>query len=442
MAKPKTALILGGGLAGLTCAYELARAGVAVTVLEKEATVGGLARNFQHDGGKFDLGGHRFFTDKPELLAWLRELLADDLLEVPRKSRIRLHGRYFDYPLRAINALSGFGLRETARILADFSLAAMQRALSGAQDLSLEDWVTRRFGRRLYEIYFQPYSQKTWGLPCDQISAVWAAQRIQLLGLADAERQALAPTRRAPKTYAEKFWYPTQGIGVIGETLAAKIEQLGGRVLTATPVQRLVAHRDRIVEVVAAGEARAAELVISTMPLPVLGGWLGAPAAALARLRYRAVRCLYLLLDRERVTDDTWLYFPEAELPFGRSHEPRNWAPALAPPTGTSLVLEFFCNEGDELWSRDEDELAARCAADLTRLGLIERDEMRGHHGARVADAYPVFTVGFQRPLKAVTDHLASFANLRVLGRTGAYRYDNMDQVIDAALVLAREVAR
>lgn len=442
MAKTKSALILGGGLAGLTCAYELARAGVAVTVLEKEDTVGGLARNFQRDGGKFDLGGHRFFTDKPELLAWLRDLIDDDLLEVPRKSRIRLFDRYFDYPLRAANALSGFGLRETARILADYTKVRLQRALSGSADLSLEDWVTRRFGRRLYEIYFQPYSQKIWGMPCDQISAVWAKQRIQLLSLADAVRQALGPQRNAPKTYADKFWYPAQGIGVIGETLAAKIAALGGRILTGTAVQSVVVRRGRLVEAVAGGETFRGDLVVSTIPLPLLGALTGAPADAIGRLRYRGIRCLYLLLAREQVTDDTWLYFPEAELLFGRSHEPRNWAPALAPPTGTSLVLEFFCDEGDALWSRDEAELAERSAADLARLGLIEIDEVRGHHSARVADAYPVFTVGFQRPLKAVTEHLTAIANLRLLGRTGAYRYDNMDQVIDAALTLAREVTR
>jgi len=440
LAAPRSALILGAGLAGLTCARELARAGVAVTVLEKLPVVGGLARNVSFQGARFDLGGHRFFTPKPELVAWLRELVGDDLRQVGRKSRILLNGRYFDYPLRLFNALSGFGLAGSTRIVADYAAARARRALSAGEDVSFEDWVGRRYGRRLYDIYFRPYTEKVWGLSCREISAEWAAQRIQLLSLTDAVVRAMWRRDDGPKTYAQSFWYPNGGIGMISEALAARVRELGGVVRNGCAVQSIAVDRGRVTEVVADGETWRADVVISTIPLTVLGRLVDAPPEALAGLSYRAIRCIYLLLAMPRVTDDTWLYFPEADVVFARSHEPRNWGADLAPPGGTSLCLEIFCNEGDELWRRDEKELAARCIDDLARLGLIAADRVTGVFGEHVPHAYPVFRVGFRQPLQAVLDHVRRCENLHLLGRTGAYLYYNMDQVAEAAMTLARQL--
>ncbi len=440
MTAPRTALILGAGLAGLTCAHELTRAGVAVTVLEKLPVVGGLARNVSYGGGRFDLGGHRFFTPKQELVDWLRGLVGDSLRQVGRKSRIRLGGRYFDYPLRPFNALSGFGLAGSARILADYAASRLRRALTTGEEVSFEDWVVRRFGRRLFDIYFGPYTEKVWGLSCREISAEWAAQRIQLLNLSDAVVRALWRREDGPKTYAQSFWYPAGGIGVIGETLAACVREAGGVVRTDCAVERVTVRDGRVAEVAAGGENWSADVVISTIPLTQLGHLVGAPADALSLLSYRAIRCVYLVLAMPQVTDDSWIYFPERGIVFGRSHEPRNWGADLAPPGGTSLCLEVFCHEGDEVWQCDERELAARCIDDLARLGLIQAAQVTGAFSEHVPHAYPVYRVGFRQPLRAVLDHVQTVGNLHVLGRTGAYRYHNMDQVAEAALDLARKL--
>lgn len=439
MAKPRSALILGGGLTGLTCADELTKAGVRVTLLEKQPVLGGLARNVEFGGGCFDLGGHRFFTGDRAMLDWLFDLLGDRLLEVPRRSRIRLAGRYFDYPLRPFNALFGFGARRSARIIADYLQAAWRRRLGGGSDVSLEDWVRGRFGSAMYDLYFRPYSEKVWGLPCAQISAEWAAQRIQLLNLTDAVRRALLPIRR-PSTYAACFWYPRGGIGVIAEKLAARVRDRGGEILTAREVTALEHSGGRIASVVAGGESRSADVVISTLPLTDLARMLQTPGERLADLSYRALRCVFLTIDASRVSDDSWLYFPESDVRFSRSHEPRNWDPGMAPPGKTSLCLEFHCHQGDELWRLDAAQLAALCREDLARLGLVDAAWIEAAHCESVTHAYPVFRVGFREKLAAVLAWLAACDNLHPVGRTGAYRYENMDQVAASAIALVRRL--
>ncbi|MDP8222833.1 MAG: FAD-dependent oxidoreductase [Candidatus Lernaella stagnicola] len=441
MSRPKTVLILGGGLAGLTCADELARRGVEVTVLEAGPVVGGLARNVQiHDAG-FDLGGHRFFTENPNMMTWLRSLLGDNLLEIGRKSRIRLNGRFFDYPLRPLNALGNFGFKGAAKVLTDYAGAAIRSHLAPTvSDLSLEDWVTRRFGRELYEVYFRPYSEKVWGIPCREISAEWAAERIQLLGLGDAIFRALRPAGK-PKTYASRFWYPRGGIGVIANTLAERIRAGGGKVLTGHRVTQIDTADGKVKSVLVGKKRFAADLVVSTMPLTEIGRLTGAPQQALSRLSFRSLRCVFLIIDQPRVTEDTWLYFPESDLSFGRCHEPRNWDPGMAPPGRTSLCLEVFCNEGDEIWRRKADELVAACADDLDAVGLVPRGRVIAGDSIAVANAYPVFRVGFRGPLEEVLASVTALSNLRLTGRTGAYRYENMDVVAERAIALAREVA-
>jgi len=437
LAKPRAVLILGGGLAGLACADRLAAAGVAVTVLEKLPDVGGLARSIRFAGATFDLGGHRFFTEKPALLAWLRGVVGDGLREVERRSRILLRGRFFDYPLRPFNALSNFGARDSARIVADYLRCAVRRRRRAPRESSFEEWIVNRFGPLLFETYFRPYTEKTWGLPCAEISAEWASERIQLLNLADAVWRTL-PLVPRPKTYATKFWYPTGGIGVVGERLAARLAAHGGTIVGDATVESLRVRDGRVAGVVANGRAYEADAVISTLPLTALCRMLGAPdEATLSRLSYRAIRCVCLVIDGARVTDDTWLYFSEAGVVFGRSHEPGNWDPTLAPPSGTSLCLEVFCNEGDDLWRRDEAELVDACVRDLRRLGLLRHGgEIQGRC-VNVPHAYPVFRVGYRDAPRAALVAVAAVGNLHVVGRTGAYRYENMDQVAEAAIALA-----
>lgn len=448
--------ILGGGLAGLAAGHALARAGRTVAVFERDAQVGGLARTVEHRGQRFDLGGHRLLTDNARVRDLVREVVREPLLQVPRSSKILLRGRYVDYPLRPLGALSGFGPLASLRALGGYVAAQLAHRVRPRPLETLEDWVVRHYGRPLFETFFKPYSEKVWGLDCDQISADWVAQRIQGLTLGAALRRALLPPADAgPRTLTSEFLYPARGIGSIAEGLRAAIAARGGQVLAQSPVMRLV-HRAGRIEYLEArlGERRerchAAEFV-SSLPLPRLAQLLSPAApravlAAAARLRYRDLLLVAVRLARERATDQTWIYVPGREYAFGRLHEPKNWSRQMGVAGESLLVAEHFCSRGDALWRSDDDTLVGRCADELASLGLIARAEALDGRVVRVPNAYPAFEVGYGRAAAAVTEYLAGFANLQPIGRTGAFRYFNMDHAIESGLdaadaIIARSAA-
>ncbi|MCB9476062.1 MAG: FAD-dependent oxidoreductase [Deltaproteobacteria bacterium] len=427
-------VILGGGVAGLTCADALAHRGHEVTVLEALPEVGGLARNIDVDGFLFDIGGHRFFTDKPYIIEWLETLMGDELLTVERKSRILLGGKFHHYPLKPVNALFGMGLaRSFAIILGYLKTALFERG--GRQD-NFEEWVVARFGRPLYDIYFGPYTAKAWGVEPTRISADWAAQRIQLLSLTDAVRKALMNFGpNSPRTYASRFWYPKRGIGRIPVKLAERVRERGGRILLQSPAVKLERENGIYRVTTSQGETIEAERIISTIPVPILCRLLGDEGMNGA-LEYRCLRCVFLKIDRPRVTDDTWVYIPERDVIFGRIHEPKNWSSQMVPDGRTSLCLEIFCGEGDEIWDLPGEELYRRCALDLERLGFIKADEVVDGSDLKVKNAYPVFLVGYRDVLDATFRRLSEYDGIHLVGRTGAFTYTNMDQVIHDALTL------
>ena len=443
---PAPVVILGAGLAGLAAGCALARAGRRVQVLEGAPQVGGLARTIVAGGFRFDLGGHRFFTHDAAVEMLVRELLGPELLSVPRTSRIRLRGRWIEYPLRPRSALAGLGLGTSAAILLGYARARLARCMRPSPLVSLEDWVVAHFGRPLFDLYFRDYSEKVWGIGCREISALWMAQRVQGLSLGEAIRRALI-SRRGPElpTLTDRFLYPRLGIGRIAERLREEVERTGA-VLTDTRVIR-VHHKGRRIEGVPVrrGDQEqdvGGEAFVSTIPLTQLIQALQphAPAevrATAARMRYRDLVIVTVMLDRERVTDQTWIYLPEKDVPFGRLHEPTNWSAAMAPPGCSLLVTERFCFRGDATWNASDAALIDDTALHLERLGFLRRDEVRGGSVVRVAAAYPLFEVGFEARSQSLYDYLARFDNLQVAGRGGMFRYHNMDHAMASGLAAA-----
>lgn len=448
--RPAPVLILGGGLAGLTAGYALARVGQGVRVLEGAPRVGGLARTISRGDFRFDLGGHRFFTHDAAVERLVRELLGPELLTAPRTSRIRLRGRWIEYPLRPRSALAGLGLGTSTAILLGYARARLAQRFRPTPLVSLEDWVVAHFGRPLFDLYFRDYSEKVWGIGCREISALWMAQRVQGLSLGGAIRRALL--RRGPDlpTLTDRFLYPRLGIGRIAERLREEIERTGA-VLTDTRVIR-VHHNDRRIEGVTArrGDQEqdiGGEAFVSTIPLTQLIQALQphAPAevrATAARMRYRDLVIVAVMLDRERATDQTWIYFPETDIPFGRLHEPTNWSAAMAPPGATLLVTERFCFRGDATWNASDAALIDDTALHLERLGILRRGEVRGGSVVRVPAAYPLFEVGFEERSRVLHDYLARFDNLQVAGRGGMFRYHNMDHAMASGLAAAGALLR
>ena len=443
-------VILGGGLAGLSAAHTLAQAGRRVRVLEGGRQVGGLARTIVKGGFRFDLGGHRFFTHDADIETLVRELLGSELLTVPRTSRIRLRGRWIEYPLRPRSALAGLGLGTSTEILLGYARARLAQRIRPSPLVSLEDWVVAHYGRSLFELYFRDYSEKVWGIGCREVSAEWMAQRVQGLSLGQAIRRAFL--RRGPDlpTLTDHFYYPRFGIGRIAERLCEEVERCGV-VNTDTRVVR-VRHNGRRIEgvTIRRGDKEqdiGGEAFVSTIPLTQLIQALQphAPAevrATAARMRYRDLVIVTVMLDRERATDQTWIYFPEKDIPFGRLHEPKNWSAAMAPPGATLLVTERFCFRGDATWNAGDAELIDDTARHLERLGFLRRGEVRDGAVLRVPAAYPLFEVGFEERGRVLHDYLARFDNLQVAGRGGMFRYHNMDHAMASGLAAAGAVLR
>ena len=444
-------LILGGGLAGLAAAWSLTQAGRRVQVLESGDAVGGLARTVSRDGFRFDLGGHRFFTHDERVDRFVRELLGNELVTVPRASRIYLGGKWIEYPLRPLGALTGLGLRSSAQILFGYARASLARRLRPAPLVSLEDWVVAHFGRPLFELYFRDYSEKVWGIGCSDISAEWMAQRVQGLSLGAAIRHALSRRGSALPTLVDRFLYPRLGIGSIAERLRAAIAQ-SNQIATGTRVVRLHHDGRRIERVTVRRGGQELELrsdaFLSTIPITQVIQALSPHApvevrAAAARLRYRDLVIVAVMLERERATDQTWIYFPGKDIPFGRLHEPTNWSAAMAPPGRTLLVTERFCFRGDAGWNAADAELVETTAHHLEKLGFIRRREVCDGMVVRIPAAYPLFEVGYQERSRILCDYLERFENLQVAGRGGLFRYYNMDQAIASGLAAAdAQIAR
>ena len=437
-------VVVGAGPAGLTAAYLLSKAGHRVTVLEGDEVVGGISRTAEYKGFRFDIGGHRFFTKiRPVEELW-EEILGEEFISVPRLSRIHYDGKYFDYPLKAVNALRGLGVVNAVRIVLSYLKAHLYPT---PVEENFEQWVTNRFGRRLYEIFFKTYTEKVWGLPCTEIRAEWAAQRIQGLSLAKAILNATALQRRGTdiKTLIHEFRYPRLGPGQMWEACRDRIEALGNRVLMRHWVTGIEVTQGRATAVRArtpAGEETfLADHVISTTDLRslvrALSPTVPAPVQAAAEgLRYRDFLVVALMLDRENLFPDNWVYIHTPGVKVGRIQNFNNWSQAMVPVPGcTCLGLEYFCFEGDGLWQSPDADLLALAARELASLGLAPGATVRDGTVIRMPKAYPIYDAAYRGHLDVIRGQLDPIPNLHTVGRNGMHKYNNQDHSMLTAMM-------
>lgn len=442
---PHSALVIGGGPAGLTAALELARRHVPTTVLEKGGIVGGLARTENHRGFRFDMGGHRFFTKVPEVEAWWRDLLGTEFLRRPRLSRIYYDGSYVAYPLKPWNALGALGLREAVLVVGSYLRWQLRPHL---REDTFEQWVTNRFGRRLFRIFFKTYTEKVWGVSCSELKAEWAAQRIKDLSLRTAIMNMLMQPRTTITTLIEEFDYPRLGPGMMWTAAQAEIERLGGAVHTGVEVVGIRREGTRVTGVVVEEEGArrtvAGDHVISSMPVTELVARLDPPAppeirAAAAALRYRDFLTVCLIVDRAELFPDNWIYVHDPGVRVGRIQNFKNWSPDMVPDASkTSLGLEYFCDEGDDLWRTDDAELIALGGREVERLGLANAAEVVDGCVIRVPKAYPIYDGGYREHLERLRGYVAGFVNLQTIGRNGLHRYNNQDHAMLTGMLAVR----
>jgi len=441
--------ILGGGPAGLTAGKVLSEAGADTTVFEMNSRVGGLSRTYEVEGFRFDLGGHRFFTKKYHLNEFLQELMGDELLLVDRSSKIFLRGKYFNYPPTVGNAFLGFGPVNAFYIAGSF---LRERLKSRERIETLEDAIVRDYGRALFRQFFEPYNEKIWGVPCDKISAEWVAQRIKGLSLASSIKNALGIGRdNQPVSLVESFYYPRLGIGRISDKLCEETEKRG-KVLLRHKVRKIHHDGDKITAVGVRdrdGQNKVFETtdVLSSIPITELVQSFDPPppSEVLEATRHLAFRDLIVVnvrFDRGPVTRDTWIYVPEINISFGRIHEPTNWSPHMSPEGKTSLVFEFWCNEGDWMWNLDDESLTRMTVRDFVKLNMAPeaQNHVIGSTVVRCRKAYPMYIIGYEKPLSIVKDYLARFGNLTLIGRYGTFMYNNMDHVMETGIRAAANI--
>jgi protoporphyrinogen oxidase len=434
----QTTLVLGGGPAGLTAGYLLGKAGRDAVVLEADGQIGGLAKTVERDGYRFDLGGHRFFTKAEEVDALWHEVLGDEFLLRPRMSRIYWSNRYLDYPLRGPDVIRKLGPVELARCMASY-IAVAVRPKGGEE--SLEEWVTNRFGRRLFELFFKSYNEKVWGVPASEIRAEWAAQRIRGLSFFSAARAAFLGNKGDRiKSLISEFNYPRYGPGQMWDAMAEAIREQGGRVLLDSPVERLQLDGARIVGVDAGGVEYEPASVISSLPLREVVA-MASPAPdrdvldAAAGLRYRDFLTVALVVDGEDLFPDNWIYIHEPGVRVGRIQNFRSWSPWMVPdPSKACVGMEYFCFAGDDLWSMDDDDLVALAADELERLQLAPRAKVDRGYAIRVPKAYPIYDADYAERVQVIREWLDGLENLQQVGRNGLHRYNNSDHSMLTAM--------
>jgi protoporphyrinogen oxidase len=458
MSEPQfKAIIVGAGPAGLTAAYELSKQGQRVLVLESDPQyVGGISRTVDYHGYRFDIGGHRFFSKSREVEDLWTELLGADLLERPRSSKIYYRGKFYSYPLKPFEALSKLGPKESALCVLSFLKARLNPM---PQPKSFEDWVVNQFGERLFRIFFKTYTEKVWGMSCKEISADWAAQRIQGLSLGSAIRNGLLPKRQPQdrslvvKTLIDAFRYPRLGPGMMWEACAEKVRARGGILLLGRSVaacrrdsaSRTWSATARTPE--GAVEEYRAEHLISSMPIRQLVSQIVPPLPQAAldaakALRYRDFLTVGLILRERNRFSDNWIYIYDPKVKVGRVQNYKAWSPEMvSDPAFCCYGLEYFCFEDDGLWSMADEDLKTLAKKEIGQVGLGTSADVVDSCVIRQAKAYPVYDDDYRQHVSTIREALATHCpNLHLVGRNGMHKYNNQDHAMLTAMLAARNI--
>ena len=450
-------VVIGAGPAGLTSSYLLSKAGRKVVVLERDPhLVGGISRTVNYKGFLFDIGGHRFFSKSKEVVALWKELLPDDFIERPRSSRIFYGGKFYSYPLKAFEALTNLGIFQSTACVLSYMWARANRI---ENPKTFHQWVRNQFGERLFRIFFKTYTEKVWGMDCDEISADWAAQRIKGLNLGAAVWNALTRGRKTAKaeggevikTLIESFEYPRKGPGMMWEAAAAKTRAQGGEILMDRTLSALSFDAKTGIWTVTATrgdgseESFTARHVISSAPIRELGNAIQPKPISLfsARsLKYRDFLTVALITTRKDLFADNWIYIHDPAVKVGRVQNFRSWSPEMVPdPDLACLGLEYFCFEGDDLWNAPDEDLVALAKREIAQIGLVAEDEVVDACVVRQPKAYPVYDDDYKHHVRMIRlDLERNYPTLHLVGRNGMHKYNNQDHAMMTAMLTVENI--
>ena len=445
-------VVIGAGPAGLTAAYELCKAGIRSVVLEKDGVVGGLSRTVNYRGYHFDIGGHRFFTKVKAVDAMWREVLTEGkFLRRSRLSRIYYKKKFFYYPLRASNSLLGLGIWNSILIFLSYLRA---QVFPEQPEETFEQWVSNRFGKRLFTIFFKTYTEKVWGIPCNQITAECAPQRIKGLSLLAAVKSALIQKQQSKsdvvRSLIDAFDYPELGPGMMWETVAQIVRNQGTEIRLNVGVEKIIWEEGAVKALEVVGDGKPETIkgthFISTMPIRELIQKFEPPVPdfvlrAAERLNYRDFLTVALVVDKRDLFPDNWIYIHDPDVKVGRIQNFKNWSPAMVPdPEKTCLGLEYFCFEGDGLWNMSDSDLIELGTKELMLLGLVSLSDIVDGCVVRMAKAYPVYDGTYAESLRVVRQFLEDMPNLQLVGRNGMHKYNNQDHSMLTAMLAVKNI--
>jgi len=441
------AIVIGGGPAGLAAATELLRQGAQPLVLEADDIIGGISRTQCYKGYHFDMGGHRFYTKSKEVRDFWQETLEEEFLVRPRLSRILYDGKFFKYPPEPIDALKGLGLIESIHVICSY----MKWKILPYRDVqTFEQWVTNAFGKRLFEIFFKTYTEKVWGIPCTELRAEWAAQRIQGMSLKTVIMNFFKGGKTKAKSLIEEFHYPRLGPGMMWTQSAENLVAKGGTVKMRTRASQLIHANGKVNKVVATtplgNVTYDVSNVFSSMPITQLIAQLDPPAPkavqeAAKTLRYRDFLTVCVIVDKEHLFDDNWIYIHEEKVKVGRIQCYKNWSEDMVPDQSkTSLGLEYFCNEGDGLWTMSDAQLIELAKEELEAIGLADAADVLDGCVYRMPKSYPVYDEDYAEALESIKTYLDGFENLVSIGRNGMHRYNNQDHSMLTGIHAVRNI--
>lgn len=442
----KKIAIIGAGPAGITAAYELAKAGYAVDVYEASDRVGGLSKTIDLWNQKVDLGPHRFFSNDSKVnKVWL-EVVGKDYKMVDRLTRIYYKKKFYYYPLKPFDALFKLGVGTAFVCVMSYF---RQRIAPTRQDGSFETWVIGRFGYKLYSIFFKTYSEKLWGISCKELDEDFAAQRIKKLSLFEAVKNALFKSKKNKhKTLVDQFAYPIGGTGMVYERMKTFVEKNGGRVLLSTPIQKVVSENNKAVAIeLKTGEIVPYDHMVSSMPIThLVRNLANVPAQVIqanAELKFRNTILVYLKIEGENVFPDNWLYVHASDLQMGRVTNFSNWVPEVNNGEKSTIVaLEYWSYDDDEIWKKTDADLIALAKTEMQKTGLVNGLAISDGFVYKIPKCYPVYQRGYKEPLHVVENYLTSIQNLSVIGRYGAFKYNNQDHSILMGVLAAENIAQ
>ncbi len=447
----KKIVIIGTGPAGLAAALKLSESGVSVCVIEAESEVGGLCASIRYDKYIFDYGGHRLYNDDKEIVDEIKRLSNDRLKVRKRRSCIFIKHKFIEYPLKLKNLLLNMKIAVIIGAILEYFVRFIRNIIFRKKENNLKDWIKNKFGKVLFSMYFKPYTEKFWGIPIEDLSVDWAAKRITLVGFWDVMSRLFSKRKSIPATYVLEFYYPEEGIGMIFKDISDEIKKNGGEIILNSKVVKFKLVNGNISSIVYVKNDKEFNIkpdyVISTMPITelvrdVLSETDQNIMNIVNKLEYRSMVFVFLMIDKERVSTNSWIYFPESQYIFSRITEPKNWSVSMGPQGKTSLCVEIVCGMGDDVWSLEKERLYQKVVEGLEEAELLKSKDVEGYFIAKWQYAYPIYTKNYSNNRDKLLKYLTRIKNLTTCGRQGAFNYGTTTEAMKMGFDEAEKILR